>query len=440
MKARALTGLVGVVLFGAFFSGCKDEPPPPPMPEASAAATGTASGTGTFQLPAYSQATTKRFRVELCFYGAYGLKLTRDAYLASLGGKEPSEALLPSFGKLPELDGPSATPLGTATAWVSPATSAAPKTTAAPKDSPAPTATSAASANAAASVQPLATAAGLPPNAAAMERLAYLRYLGSCAQAAHKEENAPVDEALDKALADFEPLASNLNRQLMAAQRYYASKQYVGDKFERGKLMHREFVAGFDALGAKSDAFETAFLAWEATLTKPSEKLDKSAETAYEALQHARALGAALLGEKPNGDALKTALEGVTRSREALETIGKNEPKAAHPRELVGRLRRLMDAGAKAQAALSDKGSLKEATYLVMMELAALVESNHRALGQLLRQSGQTRPGSGLTTLRPGANGLPGIRPNMRLRTGAEPGADRTDRSPKRPNQEEHPE
>ena len=423
MKVRALTGLVGVVLFGAFAASCKDDPAPPPVPVTSAAST-SAAASG-YQLPAYTDATTKRFRVELCFYGAYGVKVTREAYVASLGGKEPSETLLPSFGRFPELQDGATTMLAVA----SPSASASAAT---PRPASSVTAKSA-------SVPGSSTPLAGRPATESYERLPYTRFLGSCTLAARKEPNAPSDEALDKATSEFEQWASTLNRQLMAAHRYYATKQYSADKFERGRSIHKELMTSFDSLDAKFDAFDKAFLAWNAALKKPDEKLDKSGETAFGALQQARALAASLLAAKPDGAAVKSALDGVTRGRDALEKDGKDDPKAPHPPELVGRLRRLMDAGAKAQLALDEPKHRTETTFQVMMEVAGIVEANHRALGKLLRNTGQTRTGASLTTLRPGATGLPGLRPNNNVRV-RPPGADSRAPRERAPAEQEHPE
>jgi len=429
MKARLLTGLFGTWICGAAFVGCKsDAPPPAPTPEASSTAAAAASGKPdalVHHLPAFSDATNKRFRIELCFYGAYGLRLTRDAYLASLGGKEPAEGKLPTFGDFPTLDDPTGAPTASPSA-ASSATPAGPK--AEPRLAPkaAPTASASAAAAGTASSGAAVTATRPTLNVPGLERLPFTRYVSSCTLATRKEGKNSSEEPIDKAITEFDAWASNVNRLVMGAQRYYSAKQYDGDKFERGRSLHKELTESFAALDEKFAALTQAFLAWEVTLGKPEEKLDKGAEAGFEALQTARVLAAALLADKPDAEALAKAVEAVVKAREALEAVGKDDPKTPYPRELGARLGKLVVAAGKAKDALADRRASIGATFLVLNEVAGLVEAHHRALGQHLRASGQTRPGSPITTLRPRMESLGG-RPDART---VRP----------RPGKEEHPE
>jgi hypothetical protein len=425
MKARLLTGLFGTWICGAAFVGCKsDAPPPAPAPEASSTAAAAASGKAeapVHQLPAFSDATNRRFRIELCFYGAYGLRLTRDAYLASLGGKEPAEGKLPRFGDFPTLDEPTGAPAPSPVAAASSAP-ASPKAGA----KVAAKAAATASASAAPSSSAAVTATRSMLNVPSLEHLPFTRYVSSCTLATRKEGKNQGDEPIDKAVAEFDAWASNANRLIMGAQRYYSAKQYDGDKFERGRSLHKELTESFAALDEKFAALTKAFLAWETSLGKPEEKLDKGAEAGFEALQTARALAATLLADKPEAEALGNAIDAVGKAREALEGLAKEDPKTPYPRELGARLGKLIQAAKKAKGSLADRRAAIGATFLVLNEVAGLVEAHHRALGQYLRASGQTRPGSPITTLRPRMEGLGG-RPDTRT---VRP----------RPGKEEHPE
>lgn len=427
MKARILMGWLVPMICGAAVAGCKDD-----APTASATPDATASATAAptakteaqvHQLPAFSEATNKRFRVELCFYGAQGLRLTRDAYEKSLGGKEPGEGKLPSFGEFPSLDEANAGP----SASVAASATAAPSATPAAKPAPSAVASAAPAASSTAAASPVTVSRptmSVPP----VDRLPFSRYVSSCTLATRKEDKSASDEAIDKAVAEFDAWASNVNRLVMGAQRYYAAKQYESDKFERGRSVHKELTEAFAKLDEKFDALAKAFLAWEATLTKPSEKLDKAAEAGFDALEKSRALAAVLLSGKPEAEAVKKAAEAVAKARESLDAIAKEEPKSPYPRELSSRLGRLTKAAAKAEATLGEPGASKATTFLVMNEIAGLVEAHHRALGQHLRMTGQTRAGSPITSLRPRGDALQGVRPDARsLR--ARP-----------PTQEEHPE
>lgn len=408
MKTRVLSGWVASLVCGVSLGGCKDDPPPPPLPAASAASASAArpEGPPSHQAPAYSDATTKRFRVELCFYGAHGLRITRDAYLASLAGKEPSPDRLPEFGSFPTLDDTATPPTASATA--------AGKTAPASKTAP--------SAKPAASGSPVIAEAvvtpGRPALMAGFDRLPYIRFLSSCTLAARDESlgKEAGDADLKKALSDFETWVAPLNRGILAAQRYYGSKQYESDKFARGASMHKELVTAFEQLDAKFAELTKAFLAWEPTLGKPSETLDKGGEVAFDVVDKARTIGALLLGEKPDGEVLKGAIAALEAARPALEAAAKEDPKAPHPREVLGRVGRVLTAATRAQASLGDRKALGSATFLVMNELAGLVEANHRALGQLLRLTGQTKPVSPVTGLRPAHDVLPGVRPDVRIR------------------------
>ena len=405
MRIHFAGWLAGTIACGALVSGCKDDPPPPPLPPPPSATVADVKARPVDatmrEAPAFSDATGKRFRVELCRYGALGLQVSHEAYLASLAGKEPSAERLPSFGEFPENDDGSAKD-------ASPVPSAAPGATAAasgqartmPRIAPSVTLH-----------PPVPPPAAVDPSLLAT-RLPFTRYLGACAPS----PGEAADEGIDKALIEFQPYAMELQRDIVAAQRYYGTKQHEQDKFERGKASHKELLARFGELDAKLAAFGKAFDAWETGLGHPPEKLDKAGEVAFTALGKARALAALVFADKLDADALKKAHHELFQAKTALEAAGNEDAKSPHPLELVPRLSKLLDASSEAQRAAKAGVITTKARYLVAWRMTDVVEADHRALAQLLRMTGQTRPSGPLTTVRPRIDSAIGDRPDLRVR------------------------
>jgi len=92
-------------------------------------------------------------------------------------------------------------------------------------------------------------------------------------------------------------------------------------------------------------------------------------------------------------------------------------------------------AGDRASQSLGKPKSADADAYLLTYEMAGLVEAFHRALGQHMRVTGQTRPGAPLSPLRPRNEAVPGLRPDARGMRGI-PGT----RDAKPAAREEHPE
>ncbi|MSP25942.1 MAG: DUF3829 domain-containing protein [Myxococcales bacterium] len=468
MNTRIAFSLLPLLASGALFSGgCKEDPPPPPPPGAGAAASvetpekqGKAAEVTT-QVPAYTDATTKRFRTELCFYGAYGLKLARDTYLASLKGGEPAPGKLPSFA-LPDPEvAPAAstdskvaagsstskraaktaaagaaattTPVAktaagaaTATAVAKTAPAAVTAASNAKTAAEAATATAAPSAKAAHTGEPAVVAESARNDVGLLgQRLPFTRFLSSCNLAGKTDAgatSAPEDVAIDKALAEFEPYASTLNRQLMSAQRYYASKQHDADKFERGKTMHEGLVKSFGELDKNLEAFRATFEAWQAGWGKAAEKLDKAGDLSTDSLINARKTTSLLLADAVDAEAVGRALDALVASRDALDAAGKEDPKAAHPRGVGPRFTKVIEVHREAVRAIKGKKVPMASLYAVTAEMALLVEAHHRATGQVLRASGQTKAGGPMRMLTPRIDAVRG-RAEMRARPETTPKA-----------------
>src|SRR5262245_8769498 len=114
---RSFIFVPALLLVATAVAGCGNEKPKPD-PSAAASASGSSSGKGRLNLrtPMAPQVkidpqATKEYRVDVCYFGTMTLRQAREAYLSSLGGAEPSEKKLPSFGgQAPPGATPSATP------------------------------------------------------------------------------------------------------------------------------------------------------------------------------------------------------------------------------------------------------------------------------------------------------------------------------------------
>ena len=214
---------VAVLLPWAFASGCdagadaktapsgsarpqsppQGQPPAPLMP-----ANPIGLGTRGAQVDPDAQ---KRFRVELCFLGAVGLEVARQAYWDSLGAEDPSPMHLPSFGSYPEHERRRG------------------------KD-------------------------GKPSLAEKLGRLPFDGHLRACTAA--KSQKEPAYPELDESLVRFEAFVAPAARALAEASRYYARDEYRRDQFDKGRELHTRLS---DLLGGLEQAvadFRPAFERW----------------------------------------------------------------------------------------------------------------------------------------------------------------------------------
>jgi uncharacterized protein DUF3829 len=353
-KLASFTLCAVVALSGTLLPGCKEDPPPPPATAATgdkpkgAAQNRAEAKNAPSRVPRISPQTTKDFRVDICWFGSQGLRMVRDAYMASLGGKEPTPEHLPSFGDFPELKAKK---------------EADKEREKQAKDAP----------------------AGRPRAFPAFAQLPFMRHVRVCSLI-KSIKDAP-QEALDTSIAEFDKYATKLNKSLTDAMRYYdeTGKQWEKDNFERGKKLHAELVEEFKELDTQLAAFGKGVDAWKASLKELPEQLDDTGKIAQQGTTEARAITAALLGDKPDTKALGADLEKLKTTAADLKKKGDEEKTAAYPKVVGPKL----DAYVLAVEPLLKEPKLTSTQlYATTSAMTDIIEAGQRALAQLLRQRG----------------------------------------------------
>jgi len=392
-------------LLGAFAIGCKDEPP---KVGPDAAASGSAGRTRPrTEVPKMSPQATKEFRIDSCYFGTLSLRITRDAYLASLGTAEPSDKKLPSFGEFPEIDTTGRKPAEpSADATATPSASA--KATAKPKATGAPKAKGTAAGTAGPAKPPGVTEPTKPmfqPN-----RLPYQRYVHSCTLA--KNVPGAEDPKIDDPLKTYEEYVSGLNKLLQQASQYYQRKEYEKDQFVKGKDLHKQLTESFAKLDERIDAFGAAVVEWRKGLAKIPDKLDASGDIALGALGDARQLTISMIGKGADAAALKPTIDKLGEDANKLDQEGQSNAQAAFPRMVTPTLRAFVQTATEAHGALEKKEIGPVLTYKVTATFTALSEACNRGITRHLytaaRGAGPGGPGAGPP--RP----MPGPRPQPR--------------------------
>ncbi|HVY48002.1 MAG TPA: DUF3829 domain-containing protein [Minicystis sp.] len=306
-------GVALAVLAGALvvLPAChKDEPPPPtaePVPE-------DVHGKGKLSLrnPMASlridPQAMKDYRLDVCYYGTFALYQARDSYFASLGKDEPSEKKIPSFGI--GANG-SATPSPAASASAAPAAGSA--KAGAKHAKPAAAAPSAsASASAAPSAQ-------VPAHRAFdFARAPYERNARACSAAAALREPAMGD--VDTAVRDFAPFAVDLAKDIVAANQYYAKKEYEQDGFEKGKQLHKKLVEGFAKLDDLHDKLGKALTGWRSAHAPDASKWEPGQKLAASLLEDGKTIVSTIAQKQPDLTAYKAAEAKLDGDVDALKT------------------------------------------------------------------------------------------------------------------------
>jgi hypothetical protein len=402
-KQRIAKLAAAAALLAPMLGACKEDPPPPPLPEParSGKAAGNAKGKtnaknrfADARVPKISPATTKAYRVESCYFGAMGLRVARDAYAKSMGGAEPGPNKIPEFGDYPENIK---------------LAEAAKKRAAAAKKRDAEAAKRG--------------AAGVPnrrPMVGPTPQIPFLRHLQSCRVSKTMKE--PAIEGLDQAIADFEQYVSPLQRTLLDAHRYYSRKRFEKDDFKRSKKLHETLVKGFAELDTQLAAFQGAVDSWRAKRPAPTEKLDEGGVIAQRAIDDARALTLLLIAETVDAGAVTESLEKLRKAHEELKGRAEGGRKEVFAKFVPPKLEVFIEAAAAASKLTGKLAPVQ--TYPVTAALTAIIEANHRALGQLLRRRGDTKDGRPTRlvnpSIKPGVS-RPRIRP-LKLKPGAEKG------------------
>jgi Protein of unknown function (DUF3829) len=398
-----------LVLFASGAAGCKQDPPPP-LPEAvssAASSKGKANlKTPASALPKVDPQTMKEYRADVCYFGTLTLKQARDAYFASLGKDEPSEKKVPNFGNAeePKPGAAAVKPAGSAAA--KPAGSAAAKPAAAVAARPAGSAGK--SASPLAMDLPVAPRADVPP----LPRLDDRKPFNFPLRAPH-ERNAractvavslkdPSMPELDTVLSEYAPYAVELAKNIAAATNYYQREEYKKDKFEKGKELHKQLVAGFEKLDAMSEKLGAAVNAWHKGHLPDLASADEGQKAALTGFEDARALMLGLVTKGVDVAAARAALQKLEGSTEALKSFGTGHPTDPWGKIMSPALDAFVRAVKEAEPKLSDKGIAEPSLFLpVVTSFVSLIEAKHRAHNRALIAKGQAQAASSAATDKP---------------------------------------
>lgn len=369
-----------LALVGASVTGCKEEPPPPqPEPAASASASisankGRASSlrSPTSPVPKVDPLTMKEYRVELCHIGALTLRQAGDAYLASLGGGEPSTKKLPNFGK--GAPPPTArTPLlktDVMAGRVPPGGSAAPVPAAAPTGQPA----------AKTAAAPDTSAAARPPFELAL-RAPHERNARACTAASAMKD--PAMDGVDAALAELGPFAVELAKNIVTTNAYYQKEEYKADKLAKGKELHKKLVEDFKKFDELYKKLDDAVVAYRAA-HPPAPTTDKGQSLTATTLDDAAAILTATRAAKVEPEAMKAAIAKLDTDIAALKEFGKSEATDPWSKIMAPALDAYSRAATAALATVGPKGIDNEQFLTLITGMTSLIESRHRAYTRAL--------------------------------------------------------
>lgn len=382
--------------------GCgEDKPKPDPSAAASATASASASGKGRLNIRTPLAPTVKvdpqankEYRVDVCYFGTMTLRQAREAYFASLGGAEPSEKKIPTFGGAvpPTAPGASAAKAPTAPSAAAPAASAAKPATSAAASAAKP-ATSAA-APAASAAKPAASGAAPAASAGAGARpeppgrrpfdvairAPHERNARACSVAAGLKD-APMGD-VDTALAAYAPFAIELAKSIASATTYYQREEYKKDSFAKGKELHKQLTEGFGKLDEMSDKLAAAVEAWRKAHPADPSKMDEGEKLANAAYGDARDVMLAVSIKKAEVQAFKDATARLEKSVEALKAYAKDHGTDQWGKMMAAPLEAMMKAAKEAESKVSEKG-VEPDTYLVLVNsFVGVIEQKYRALSR----------------------------------------------------------
>ena len=409
--------VLGVALTGSAI-GCKDDPPAP-SPDTNAAASRTKGKSPRPQAPKVSPQANKEFFVDVCAMGTQGLRLTRDAYMASLKGGEPGPETIPSFGEFPEIEAAGRPPVpaasaapaasGSAAASGTAAATAAPKATTTP--TAAPKATAAPTATAAASAAPTATPVDRPeplgrgpkPRAG---RIPYQRHFGRCTSAAGVAgADAP---ALDPALKAYAEYVRELSKELNQSSAYYTNKLYEKDNFEKGKQYHKRLVELFGQLDEKLGALDTAYASWAKDVPALPDKLDSGGDITMAAIKRARLVAVGFVAKEPDAAAIRTDLEALEGLSGDLSEDQKSNPSGLFGKRVLPRLQSFIRTATDAFQKIESKSLTPNDVYGVSAAFTTFAEGKNQALMSFLTQSAAKGGPHGAGLARPNLGGRRG--------------------------------
>ena len=364
-----------VVLALVGLAACKEEPAPSTQPEPPPSASGPVrlDFKGRLNMrqpplatPRMDPVAVKEHRVDLCYFSTLTLRYARDSYYASLGKDEPSEKKLPSFGASLAQKAPSAS--------VSPA--------------PAPAPIAAPSAVAGASAQPAASAAP-----SALAQVPYERNARTCAVAVNLKDRLAPD--IERILPDVSAAALDLAQTIAVANTYYQGGEYKGDKFAKGKELHKALGEKFAKFDDVSQKLGDAIVAWHKDHAADAAALDAGRKPANSAIEAARSSMLALAAKRLDAGSTKSLVEKLDAATTELKAYGDANAADTWAKMLVpsltGYAQSAKDALAKPGV---EKNGLAPVDFLVAVNaFTALLEANQRATSRSLVSKGQTTGG-----------------------------------------------
>lgn len=403
---RSSVAVVAVAL-GLGLMACGDDPPAGPegaAPDASALPGATAQVREPPKRP--DPVVTKTYRADACLYGSMALKQARDAYLASLGGAEPSPDKIPEFGADKPDQKDAATPAASGSATPTAKPTAKPTAAPAPKPKPAPTAKAAPTGAAPTAAATGTAAATMPtrpqiPSQKIRQQIRFDQFIRHCNTAVTVKDAADPD--LDASLKAYSEYAHPLSKVLQEANAYYTQEKYKEDDFKQGKAFHACLTGTgtCETKDKKAKAVTNAFPELDDHLTKLKAAVDKykaakpvdksgfepSQKAADKAVQDATAL-VLLFDAKPVDTAkVKEAVTTLEASAEALTAFGEDKAKRDPWAKSLSPQLALLITEAKA---LSDKPA-EEITPAKIYKLVSIhnrvLEKNFSALQTKLREA-----------------------------------------------------
>ncbi|NUP04994.1 MAG: DUF3829 domain-containing protein [Polyangiaceae bacterium] len=417
---------MAALTLGLGLIACGDEPPAGPEGAASSASAKPGATAEPIKRP--DPIVTKTYRADACYYGSLALKQARDAYVASLGGAEPSADKIPQFGSDPDDakkdDGatPTPTPAGSGAPTAAPTA----KSTAAPTAKPtaAATAKPTAKPTAAATAKPTAAATGtaaatadatgaasaairppMPPEKM-RQQVRFDQFIRHC-NTAITVKDAP-DPDLDAALKEFSEYALPFSKVIQEANSYYTQEKYKEDDFKQGKTYHacltgtgtcetkdknaKPVSNAFSQLDEKLAKLKAAVDKYKGA--KPVDKgaFEESQKVSDEAVQQATDLLLAFDAKPVDTAKAKTALAALEATTEKLKGFGEGKDKPDPWAKAVPPQLSLLITEAKALVEKAPEEITPAKIYKIVSIHNRVLEKNFSALQTKLREASGGRP------------------------------------------------
>jgi len=396
---RSFVSLPFALLVATTVVGCgNDKPKPDPSATAGTATeSGNPKGRLNLRTPLAPQVkvdptATKDYRIDVCYYGTLTLRQARDAYMASLGGAEPSEKKVPSFGgSAPPAPATGATATPTTKPATPPTTTTKPATTAAPAASGKPAAGAPTGAPAA-SGKPVASGTGAAPmpNAAGNDqprrpfdmaiRAPHERNARACSVAAGLKD-VPMGD-VDGALQAYAPFAVELAKNIATATTYYQREEFKKDSFAKGKELHKQLTDAFGKLDEQQEKLGAAIDAWRKAHPPDASKQDEAEKLAMSAFGDARDAILVVATKKANAAGFKEASGKLEKSLEALKTFAASHPTDPWGKMMVPSLESMLKATKDADAKVTDKGVDGDTLLVLTNSFVSVIEARYRALSR----------------------------------------------------------